>query len=110
MEATERARLEVVERSPLAQWLRRRIDDQVTIAAERTGQPYLTAMHAWDVQNVKDLRETWLEHVKAYQAHPHDPGYIDGPVVPYTPEDDEAYFDRRLDWLKVTLERLRSGQ
>ncbi len=78
--------VEAVERSPLAHWLQRRIDEAGTIDAEGTRLAYVKAMHAWHVQNVNDLLKEWPEHVRAYNAQPQD--------VPSRPRESDAASQR----------------
>lgn len=90
-------------------WFQERIEAAARIKRERVGQPYLGAMHSWDVQNVTELREKWREYARPYMVHPENPRILDGPLSPYTTEEDAAYFERRVDWLRATLEELREG-
>ncbi len=113
------------QRSPLEAWLEGRIEAHDMIVRERAvreEREYQEQMGDWDTQNVNELggidsrtlktdRSIALapELVKSYRTNPRSPGRVDGIEAPHTADVWDAYYERRLGWLKETLQRLRES-
>ena len=98
--------------TPLERWLQGRIEVAKTAARERVVRgdaTYLTHMGKWDTENVDELMGGVApELADSYRADPRNPEEVDGIEPPHTVTVQDAYFDRRLQWLKNTLNALRS--
>lgn len=111
--------------TPLERWLEGRVEEHAVIARERAVRgdlAYLNRMGEWDTQNVNELAGIDPHSLKvdtstavapeladSYRADPRNPQQVDGIEPPHTVEIQDAYFERRLDWLKGTLRRLREN-
>jgi hypothetical protein len=110
--------------TPLERWLHGRIEIAETAARERVvrgDREYLEQMGKWDTENVSELGglnpETLtldrsaaiaMSLVDEYRADPRDPDKrADGIEPPHTVALQEAYFERRVEWLRKTLRALR---
>jgi hypothetical protein len=55
-------------------------------------------MHDWEVQNVTELADDYPTVVQSYRGDP--PGHLPGL------ENEEAFYERQLGWLRATLQKL----
>ncbi|MFI4990252.1 MAG: hypothetical protein ACHQHO_04985 [Solirubrobacterales bacterium] len=109
---------------PIEQWLRGRIDAHAVIEHERsvrTAREYMERLGDWDTRNVNDLAgldpgsftfdrsaAVAQDLVVGYRADPRDPERVDGIEPPHGIEQQQAYGERRLEWLKARLRELDS--
>lgn len=107
------------------QWLQGRIAAHGLIVRDskaRSSREYLEQLGDWDVQNVNDLAGIDPESldfdraaavaqdlVDGYRADPRDPERVDGIEPPHGVEQQEAYIERRLDWLRAKLRQIRDS-
>lgn len=90
--------------TPLERWLKGRIEEAGRHRHERTvlgTSAWQRAMNDWEVQNVTELAADYPSLVPGYRGDP--PGHRPGL------ENEEAFYERQLGWLKVTLQRLSAG-
>lgn len=113
------------QRSPLEAWLESRIEAHDVIARERAvrgEKEYQKQIGDWDTQNATELGGVDTKTLRldssvaiapylfeSYLNDPQNPGHKDGIAPPHTPDIWDAYYMRRLAWLKGTLKRLREG-
>jgi hypothetical protein len=93
------------EEMPLEPWLEDRIEAHAELARQRAVRGdawFFQALGKWDVRNTYELQtKVAPDLVDDYYRGDGVPGYVPG--------EEEAYYDRQLDWLKATRRRLRDG-
>lgn len=101
--------------APLEQWIEGRLSAQRVLARQRGVRGdnwYFGQMRDWDATNAFDMamRGVAPELADEYRADSRNPRHVDGVEPPHLVAQHDAYFERRLAWLRDTLRRLRDGE
>lgn len=99
--------------TPLEEWIVKRLEAAEALARQRQVRSekwFFRAMEEWDRKNAWELMmEIAPDLTDAYRADSGNPEQVDGIAPPHSVVEEEAYFGRRLKWLKDTQRRLQRG-